>query len=634
MNFSILKYAKQVMWVVAYFALAVAYPATLPDNPDQQFMTRFSNSPQNSLLSIILLGLVIYASRTTIVYSMKRLGTWLASFIVAILYTLTFSVLFDNEINIEGTANISITLLTIVGMTVLFAHLFAVIADLFQKYLKTNDNQQTMRLPFWAIAGSLIIIWLIQNWPLLPGMISWDGYRQFLEFERTKIEYLNFQYYPSNHHPWSATLILGGLFTLGRKIMGVDFGVFLIVLVQMLSAATVYTAIIRFIHQKLGTKWALGSFIFYATPLFAFWTAIVEKTGLFLVFGSLFVFMFVRAFFEADFGWKQAALLGFSGIGMAAFRNDGGYIVGLSLVVLVGVKLLTNRRFLKHALLVLLVFAAGYVGWNKVALPQMGVIPGSTGEMLTVPMRQLTKTALKHPEDFSKKDWQVLNNITPKKTLAKYYDVEHADDLKSTYPVDTFLRNEQEIKEVESGQLSEMATKRTKRETVAYLKLWAKMLLEHPKTYVITFIDANKKFLNPMIDNGNDSRSIMFGNGYMNTNKFLQPTWYPKFHYWFKTTDTTFDWVKILFSLPGMMFITSAGFMIWFILWALGTLFDSKWWLIFGLTPVILLAAVSLLSPVDGMFRYVLGAYVTIPMVLLAVVFSVNVQKGKEKEAV
>lgn len=622
MKFLVKKYIKIILWIVSYFALAIAYPATIPEIPENQLMTRFSNSPQNSLLSIFLIGVVFYISRRTVVFSAKRLGTWVASFIVAVLYTLTFSLLYDNQINIEGTANILITVITIIGMMNLFAHLFASINDILVDKVHINESEHEVITPFWMISILLLVIWVVQIWPLLPGMISWDGYRQFLEFERTKIDYLNFQYYPTNHHPWSATLILGGLFSLGRKIAGVDFGVLLIVIVQMVAATLTYTSIIKYVQKRLGNKWALGVFVFYSLPIFAFWTVIVEKTGLFLIFGSLFVFMFVRAFFKLDFGWKQSVMLVISSVMMSAFRNDAGYIVILSLIVLIVVKIFTDRRVLKMTLAVFAIFMAIYIGWNKIALPQMGVVAGSTGEMLTIPMRQLTEVAIKHPKDFSGKDWQSLNKITPKKTLETYYNVEHADDLKSTFPVDTFLRNEQEIKDVQAGRLKEHATKRTASETAKYISLWVKMLVKHPKSYVLTFFDANKKFLNPMIDNGNDSRSIMFGNGYMNTNRFLQPTWYHEFHYWFKTTNSTFNWVNILFSLPGLMFVTSSGFMIWFILWALGNLFDKSWWYIFSLTPIVLLAAVSLLSPVDGMFRYILGAYVTIPMLLLSVLLA------------
>lgn len=622
MKFLVKKYIKIILWIVSYFALAIAYPATIPEIPENQLMTRFSNSPQNSLLSIFLIGVVFYISRRTVVFSAKRLGTWVASFIVAVLYTLTFSLLYDNQINIEGTANILITVITIIGMMNLFAHLFASINDILVDKVHINESEHEVITPFWMISILLLVIWVVQIWPLLPGMISWDGYRQFLEFERTKIDYLNFQYYPTNHHPWSATLILGELFSLGRKIAGVDFGVLLIVIVQMVAATLTYTSIIKYVQKRLGNKWALGVFVFYSLPIFAFWTVIVEKTGLFLIFGSLFVFMFVRAFFKLDFGWKQSVMLVISSVMMSAFRNDAGYIVILSLIVLIVVKIFTDRRVLKMTLAVFAIFMAIYIGWNKIALPQMGVVAGSTGEMLTIPMRQLTEVAINHPKDFSGKDWKSLNKITPKKTLETYYNVEHADDLKSTFPVDTFLRNEQEIKDVQAGRLKEHATKRTASETAKYISLWVKMLVKHPKSYVLTFFDANKKFLNPMIDNGNDSRSIMFGNGYMNTNRFLQPTWYHEFHYWFKTTNSTFNWVNILFSLPGLMFVTSSGFMIWFILWALGNLFDKSWWYIFSLTPIVLLAAVSLLSPVDGMFRYILGAYVTIPMLLLSVLLA------------
>lgn len=610
MDTKIIKVFRYIIWILPYFALSISYPTANDLKNFGGVSAYFRNTPQNSLLSITLLILVIFASRKTIVYSKKQLGSWFASFIVSSFYVTTLLLMKNAPINILAFT------ISIIGFTIFFAHIFVILETYLSNSFKKN-NSYTPKINIWFMSVILIVIWLIQVWPLLPGLITWDGYRQFLEFERTSIDYLNFQYYPTNHHPWASTVILGNIFNLGRFIGGANTGILLIVATQMLTTSLILSYIIKGIGQSMGKKAFIFTFIFYSTPIFAFWTVTVEKTSIFIAMAMLFVFQFIKIFSYRNILIRDYALTLISAVGMMAFRNDGIYIVFISLLVLVVYSVYKHRDILRGILVVAISFVLISTSWNYISSHYMNVKPGSTGEVLTIPMRQLTKVAIDHPDKLSKKDWNVLDKITPRETLSKHYNVDHADDLKSTFPVDTFLRNEDEIKSVESGMLQSEPNKKTIKDTSSYIKLWFKYLLKYPKTYISVFLDANKKFLNPMIDNPGESRGIMFSNGYMKNNAFLQPSWYNEFHSWFKTTNQTFSWVNILFSLPGIMFITSSGFTIWFILFSLGYLFNKKILSIFILTPTILLALVALLSPVDGMFRYIMGAFDTIPLILL-----------------
>ncbi|MGO2544743.1 MAG: DUF6020 family protein, partial [Leuconostoc mesenteroides] len=323
-----------------------------------------------------------------------------------------------------------------------------------------------------------------------------------------------------------------------------------------------------------------------------------------------------------------------SGILMSLFRNDGSYVVILSLFVLLIVQIVRNKRMPRQLIIGLAVFLSVYVGWNKVALPAMNVVSGSTAEVISLPMRQLSAVVINHPESLSKKDLATINKITPVKEIKNHFNVNNADNLKSLYPVDSFLRSSYEIKQLKLGHLKKEATPKIKKQTGQYLMVWFKQLLKHPKTYVVTFFAADSSFLNPVLDSNPDSRGIMYGNEYMKYNTFLQPSWYPEIHYWLSdATRKYIKWPNTVFSLPIIRTILQPAFALWVVLFSFAYCLYKKSYSALIFIPIGLLAVVPLLSPVNGMERYMLPAIYTLPL-LLAVIVNVNKESKKNEESI
>ncbi|GMA70561.1 hypothetical protein GCM10025879_18070 [Leuconostoc litchii] len=624
-----------ILYFLSYIAIAISYPTAIEPTLAGRIYARFSISAYESLFGVcIIILIIIFHRRSNLnLYNKNYWPYWTFGLVVSIFYVLTLSVSRVSSEHITyvpsliGKVNLLITFLAVCGYTFIFTNFSILLGQVIDK-LKVRKFQ----VRFWYVFVVLMLIWGIQIFPLFPGMVSWDGYRQFLEFFHTHINDLNFTYYPTNHHPWASTLIFGSIFSIGQKIGGPNVGLFLIVLIQMIVSSIIYTKVVQFIGQNWGKKAAFVTFLFYASPFVAFWQVTIEKTPLFLAFTIWFVMNYSKILMDnlkSDSPFSLYVQLTVSGIFMSLFRNDGSYVVILSLLTLLIIEISRKKIIPRQLITCLLVFLAVYLGWNKVALPAMNVVSGSTSEVISLPMRQVSAVVLTNPESFSKQELATINKITPIKEIPMHFDINNADNLKSLYPVDSFLRSAYEIEQLKAGKIKKIATPAIKKETKQYLLIWVKQFFKHPKTYVITFFAANSSFLNPIIDKYPDSRGIMYGNEYMKTNTFLQPSWYNQVHYWFSdTTRKYIKWPNTIFALPLFRTVFQPAFSLWAVLFAFAYCLYKKSYLALVFIPIGLLAAVPLLSPVNGMERYMLPAIYTLPLLLVVIV---NVRKGSKK---
>lgn len=622
------KFVNYTFILLSYLAIGITYPALFTEGDlVSRINARFSVTANESLLAffVVILLLVFHFKYKHNVLKINYWPYWIFGGATSIIYVFTMSVyqVSSNNLNyvanLTGKANLLVTFVALLGFMFIFTNLAVFLGGVIQ-----NVNLKAWQSNYWSILILLSLVWIVQIFPLFPGMVSWDGYRQFLEYFHTHISELDFTYYPTSHHPWAATLIFGFLFSVGRKIGGANVGLFLIVLIQIVTSSIIYAKVIHFISINWGKAATIISFLFYSSPLVAFWQVTIEKTPLFLAFVTWFMLCYARILLNSYQKLVSIYLyiqLIASGILMSMFRNDGAYVVVISLIALIIVQFIQKKGFPKMLVLGFSVFMAVYVGWNKVALPLMNVVPGSAAEVLTLPMRQLSAVVINHPESLSKDDLATVNKITPLKKIPTNFNINHADDLKSLYPVDTFLRSSYEIKQVESGKLKREATPAIKKATKQYLFIWFKQFWKHPKTYFVSFFAADSQFLNPLLDNNPSSRGIMYGNDYMKKNLFLQPSWYHEIHYWFsEKTRKYITWPNILFTLPIIRTIFQPAFALWTILFSLAYCLYKKSYFMIMCIPIGLLAVVPLLSPVNGMERYMLPAIYVLPLLLVVIV--------------
>ncbi|KRL06016.1 DUF6020 family protein [Liquorilactobacillus oeni] len=617
-----IKKVKPVLWIIAMFSFIVNFPGVyIKEN--HAIAGRIVINQSLSLLAILWIAILIYF----IDYKKKvkiRRTAWIFGTILSFLYTFTYAFSsIEVTAYIKGSkyiagdpVNFIMTLFVIIGFAVTFSATIAIITHLFEEKIGSGHYENNTCL----IALLLMLVWLLIIIPFLPGTVTWDAFRQFDEYQNLHLSFLNFTYVPTNHHPWFVTLFFGTVFDIGSKLGGPNLGIFLIVVIQAVISAFIYAQAIIFVSKRIGKIAGKFTFLFFSLPIFGAYVQTVDKSSLFYAFCVWFCLNYLQVFDAISHRKKLQTLdyllLFVSSTLMMFFRNDGGYVVIISLLLLTIYSMLLKKKWTKVAF-VFLTSLLLFLGWNKVVLNALHVIPGSPGEALTIPMRQTAYEYLMYPEHFSTDDKKVLNKILPLNEIKSRYNVNQADKLKELYPVNTFLSNEDAIKKVNNNELKLEATPKIKKETAAFLKLWLKMGISHPLDYVKVYLQANSRFLNPFFNAINNNDSLFLSFDYMNNVRILKPHWYKNYNYvfpkWFLNLSR--DIISAIITMPVVALIANVGMPFWTMIILFGIVISKlKIQYLIALLPLILLTLVPTMSPVNGYSRYGIMGLAILPL--------------------
>lgn len=559
-------------------------------------------------------------------------GTWLAGVFVAAIVVVTKALVADEtQVKMMGAgyligtpANMLITLLAIVGYTLLFVAFFRGLAGLLAKI-----NLPAKRVAYWPILLAMVVFWLLWTVPYFPGVITWDGFRQLLEVQHQRIPALDFTYYPTNHHPWFSTLIFDVLFILGRTVFGdANGGVMMIVIAQMIIGAPIYALATKYAFDRGGRILGWSTFAFFAGPIIAMNQQVVDK-GTFY-FTWVIAFFLVLLLITEKIGqrtmpaWWLFVAYAVAGFLLGMFRKDGSYVVILASLILLVLSFIKFRRGLVPVAVATVVILGGNAIWNNVAIPAMHVQPGSAGEALTIPMRQMAYVVLTDEASISKSDLKKIDKIMPIKHLKDRYDINQGDNLKSTFPVNSFLRGSAEIEFVKEGVYKKAPTPKIEKEISDFMGVWRKMLLQHPITFVEVYLQASSRYLNPFEETDDKSDGLMLGWGYMDDAYMMHPDWYKDYHMYLSEKDRENDnaamWIYMRFPLVEMFIHTAMPFLMLIFGVVAMWLYKSKTtWLI--LLPGLALFMTATLAPVNGNMRYAMPGLLIIPLYMSFIVY-------------
>lgn len=611
-----------IKWIVATFASIIIFPNQYVSGINA-LSARMGFNQTQAIMSIMIVVVLMFFERKLRVYKNNWID-WCIGCVLALLLATTeaFSSI---EISpyVQGSGyftdsieNIILSLIFIIGYTIIFSTAF--------KIIKFYFGVRCVHVPISSkkIFILLSCIWLIQIIAFLPGTISWDAFRQFAEYEHLHISSLNFTYVPTNHHPWFVSMFFGVLYQIGQTFGGTNSGVLLITVVQFLISGLIYTQAINFSYQMVGKWMGNITFALFASPIFAIYAQTIDKSSLFYAFCVWFTINHLRTsdllFKQKQVLKKDIFLLVISGFFMMMFRNDGAYVALISLLSLSGLSVILKRNIVKIISAFIIIFLC-FVGWQKLVLPVMNVIPGSPGEAITIPMRQISYTYITHPESFSVTDKKTLNAILPTSKISQNYNVNMADNLKSLYPVNTFLRSEDEIRNIQKGTQKLKTTKKIRSETTNFMRLWLVKGLQHPLAYLKIYIQASSNFLNPFFNATSNNDALFTQFSYMNDVNFLHPIWYHSYHYWLpsRIQDLVRGVITMLFAFPPLAIVSNVGFPIWAAIVLLGLVIAKlKWKYLLVMVPLILLTLVPTLSPVNGYSRYGIMGLAILPIML------------------
>lgn len=320
-------------------------------------------------------------------------------------------------------------------------------------FLKKADE---ISLPFWLLALLIFLMWLPVFLSIFPGAFAYDAPTQWEQFTTGQL---------SAHHPVFHTLMIGVCLEGGARFLGsYNAGIAVYTVIQMIILACIFAYSVRFMW-KYRVPFLLRFFavLFWGlSPVVQLFAVSSTKDGLFSGVFLLFLLSLIDLRYCRKAFWddrRKIALFALSTIGMIVLRNNGLYIVAavFVLMLLMGPERKKQFRFIVF-------IAVFYMLYTGPFYRLLHVERGEICEMLCVPLQQMARVYMYDHESLEAEDIALLEQLIPKEDLLNYLPT-LADNVKRNFREDVFREH-----------------------AAAYCRLWVKWGVEHPWTYVQSFL--------------------------------------------------------------------------------------------------------------------------------------------------
>lgn len=424
----------------------------------------------------------------------------------------------------------------------------------------------------------------------LPGTLQWDAVAQICQY---------FGVNPmTGQQPVAVTQLMGSCIDIGRFLFHSDAsGMFLYTGSQFLIQCFVFAYVISLICKlnapvllRWGTLVLLG-----VVPIFPIWGyTLVKDTGYYI-----FILLFLTSLVDIMTGDAKprrykTALLMTASVGAVLFRNDGRYVIIITLIF----GIFAYRKYRKILMAGLTACLAALIIVDGIYMP-IHEIPGSpVKEMLSIPVQQTARYMRDYPDEITQDEREVLEAVFDRDldSIAADYIGELSDPVKYwfvNYPSSSLLKE--------------------------YFHVWFRQCLKHPDTYVQAFLNHTYGYFYPDRNNRKDfwDNWAIF---YMGSSDYWpDDTLYISF-VWKNSAGRDFlrETATFVYNMPVIGMLYSCG------LWVYALLGLTIYMVVSGkrrellvFVPGLCTLLICLVSPVNACFRYVLPIVVTFPINLL-----------------
>ena len=329
------------------------------------------------------------------------------------------------------------------------------------------------RFPFRTAFLTLVIVYIpyiIMSYPaLIIGDVTYQIVQAYPQLGIIMPDYLaghqlSDQVYLNNHHPITHTLLLHACIQIGASIFhSYNVGIFLYALLQFFFLLSAVSYGIKILVEKtaLSDKYVPLIILYYIiSPRIQNYMFFVTKDVIYAVFVLYFLLFLYLMIVKPE--RRYYVLFAISGLGMILFRNEGRYILIISLPVLALLYKRLWKFFMKYWIAVI-----GFsILFFHLVLPMCNVTPGSIREMLSVPFQQTARYVKEHGAEVTDEEREAIDAVLDYSNLERLYYPDRSDSVKDTYKEDC-----------------------TKDDLLRYFKIWFQMFLKHPGTYIQAFIN-------------------------------------------------------------------------------------------------------------------------------------------------
>lgn len=502
-------------------------------------------------------------------------------------------------------------LIFIIGQSLMFYYIFSYISQFFIKLRKKDYKNKITEYIFEKHPIKCTIIFLLILYiPLIfitfPGDMSPDGFdelKQFYHINTWSVSYLNLldeNIYINNHHSVIHTIIIGVINEIGNRLASPNIGLFLNVLVQIMFTIFVLTYSIKAMKDlKVPIPVRIGVLLFYGFSGFILIpSTAIYKDVPFSLLVLLYSTMLMKIVCKDKVENKEIITISIVALLMSLMAKKGIYAL-----ILVSICLLFLKNISKLNKIVLTTPIILYFLLDSIIFPSLGITPGSSREMLSIPLQQVSRTVVYHDDELSKTDKQTINEIIEYDQIKEKYNAKNADPIK----------NELFKKDYTEDEMSN------------FIKLYISLFFKYPKTYIDAFLNNTSGYFYL-------GRTV--GPGGYSTDEFRMTS--SKITYskseWrkdiMKSIDKIYDLIQ---KVPVINLIYVLAIYIWIPIYSVFYVISKKdKEKIIPLIPAIVMILFLLVSPVNNNRRYVFPLIYTVPMIV-AYISTIKNKKVKEK---
>lgn len=452
----------------------------------------------NSILPVLLLLVVLMA-----VGRIRPGKPTIVSFVFGMLFSM--AMVFGARLDQDGSVlfgNVSMWLV-IVAFGIVMTCLVSGLWQAMERFGSTASRRQRMPVQsthvFWRTAIVVFLLYFVVFLAVYPGFFVYDAQEEYLEVVTRQF---------TTHHPLCHVLLLGGMIQLFYKLSGsVNIGIAAYILIQMAMLCVISGYFVWKLQRRgLGRlgQWLLTLYLGLCPPLVMF-ALCSAKDGLFTGMLLVQVLLLQELCREPEqflCQKKKLLCLSISTVGMMLLRNNGCYAFAVFLIVLVIFLHQTGKaqasqlsehktdplqkrslqdkcfswkrrtpaiRILGWGLLLIVV----YLGMNRGLAAVTQAEDSEHQEILTVPIMQLARTYAYEPDSFTAQQKEQLYRYLPEEALLRYTP-KVSDAVKVSFSNASY-----------------------EQDAAGFWKLWAKIGLEHPFSYLNAWLMTSYGFWYP-----------------------------------------------------------------------------------------------------------------------------------------
>lgn len=466
------------------------------------------------------------------------------------------------------------------------------------------DDPRARRRLFCLSAAVIFIGSLPYLYLYAPGLNIYDTRDQILQFFGYP-SYIGDGSALSDHHPVFLTLVYGGFMKLGLLLGDANAGQLLYSLLSMAAIALCWAcALDTLCRLGLRRGAAAGIALFVALyPVLALYAFNMSKDVSVAPFVLLFAAQMVmldRTDGAAARSPRFVAGLALCALCMMLMRKSAMYALAFAGVFAVvrfrGVRVRLAAALLGTA-------AAFQLLYTGALLPALGVVPGETREMLSIPFQQTARYLVTYGEDVTEEERTAISRVLDVEHAVAHYDPRLADPVKDTSNPDM-----------------------TGEDLAACFRAWLSMGLRHPGVYVDAWLNMIHGYFYP-----SDSNTIVCLTLNSPDQGGVNLTQDPALD---DVRLSLFNWIMYTMRrLPGVGALFYPDAVTWcflFLLVALmlrdGVRACVPWMFFFGTLGI------CMLSPKNGEIRYLLPILYALPVMLGAALLPARGREVSRRE--